>query len=203
MNLASDGYLGQLNFNYTASDGTSQKFTGPLFNVDNSPQSRAVTWSQELLAGPTSSASAEPRTATSASMLTLSASPITITTSYSPTSLVYPSATSPSPSSSKPSSTGDSRLGTGAIVGIVVGIVGCAGLVAALVLYWRKRPNTTQAGIRVASPTDFQSPVPRNFIAEKDGSPLRPPELSGDSQLLEMPTGYHREENKSTIELDS
>lgn len=58
LNIIENGYLAQLNFNHNALDGSPQKFLGPFFNVDDSPQARAVTWSQGVLEGPTPSTSA-------------------------------------------------------------------------------------------------------------------------------------------------
>ena len=88
-------------------------------------------------------------------------------------------AISSSPSVSKFSSTNSSALGTGAIAAIVMGIVVCAGLAAAIVIYRLRKPKLMTAEVRAP-------PVPANFVAEKDGSPSGPNDWSGDGQLIEM-----------------
>lgn len=154
-----------------------------------------------MLARPTSSTSAALQTsisaslvtsalphtaAISASLVTSSALPTPSTTSDEPLSVLQSSETSSSLSVSKPSNTNGSDLGTGAIAGIVVGVVVFAGLAAALifVLCQRRKSKNVQAD----SPASFQSHVPVRFVGEKDGTPLRLNELSGDSQPLEMAT---------------
>ena len=208
LNFASGGFLGQLNFNYQASDGSAQRILSPIFNVDSdsSPQSEAVTWSQGVLAAPTPSPSAVPQTSTSASLLTSSASTASVASSLLSTS--KPSSTSASrpgtsantltvsaapssPSISQSATTSNSHLGAGAIAGIVVGIVVCVGLAAALVFYRRRKPNNVQAEVKTP-------PIPVHFIAEKDGTRLQPQELSGDGQLVEMATDSHGEMNGFT-----
>lgn len=195
LNIASNSFLAQLDLNYTASNGSTQKFVSSEFNVDDSPQSRAVTWSQGVLANPTASPSAVPRTTISASLLTSSAPTASSTLSVSKpsstsnsrlgtgtTSSTASTAPQSSLSVSKSSPTSDSRLGAGAISGIVVGIVICVGLAASLVLYRRKNSNKIEAEV---------TPIPVDFIGEKDATPLQPPELSGDGQPVEMGTSYH------------
>ena len=196
MDVAESSYIDQLNFNYNASDGSNRKFVGPLFNVDRSPQSQAVIWSQAVLARPTSSTSALPQTAISASLVTSSALPTPSTTSDKPSSALQSSETSLPLSVSKSSHTDGSDLGTGAIAGIVVGVVVCVGLAAALifVLYPRRKSNNVQAGLPASfqahAPVDFvgETHTPLSFVGEKDGAPSRPNELSGDFQVMEMAT---------------
>lgn len=190
LDVADSTYVGQLNFNYTASDGSTQNFRSPLFNVDRSSQSQAVTWSQGVLTRPTSSTSAALQTSISTSLVSSSALSTPSTTSDRPSSVLHSSATSSPLSISKPSPTNGSDLAPGAIAGIVVGAVVVAGLAAALmfVFYQSKKPHNVQAEVKAEFPASFQSHVPGGFVGEKDGSPLRPNELSGDSQLLEMAT---------------
>ena len=210
LNLARRHFLGQLNFSYHASDGSPQIFLSPTFSVDNSPQSKPVTWSQGEIAAPTPSPSAVTQTSILASLLTSGTS--TASAASSTSSISKPSSTSgsrlatgaaasaaaSSPSISKPTTPGSSRLGTSAIAGIVVGIVVCVGLAAALVFYRRRKPKKVQAEVKTPSSARFQSPIPVHIIVEKDATPLHPPELSGDGQLVEMATGYHGEMNVST-----
>ena len=184
LNFASNGFLAQLNFNYHASNGSLPRILGPIFTVDDSSQSTAVTWSQGVLAAPTHSPSAVPQTSTVVSLLTSSASTA--------------SAASSSPSVSKSSTTSNSGLGTGAIAGIVVGIIACVGLAAALVFWWRRKSKKIQEEVRTTSSDHIQAPIPVHFIGEKDATPLQPPELSGDCQRVEMATSYHGEINVST-----
>ena len=174
LNLASKDFLGQLNFNYTASDGRPQVFLSPVFAVHDSPQPSPVIWSQGVLAAPTPSPSAVPQTS--------------ILKSAAPSSL----------SVSKSSTTNNSRLGIGAIAGIVIGIVVCVGLAGSLVFYRRRRPNKIQAEVETLSLTDFQSPILVNIIGGTDVTSLHLPELSGDGQLVEMATSYHEDMNVST-----
>ena len=61
LDVADSSYLGQLNFDYTASDGTHQQYLGAIFSVDTSVQARAVTWSQDVIASSTSTASTAPK----------------------------------------------------------------------------------------------------------------------------------------------
>ena len=212
LNLLSHSFPAVLNFDYNASDGRHRRVSSPTFQVDYSPQSRAVTWSQGMLADPTPSRSAVLQTSISASLLTSNASTASAASSTSsvsePLSTSSPhleneaiasmaSAVPSSPSVSKSSTTSNSRLGTGAIAGVVVGIVVCVGLAASLVFYRRRKPNKIQAEVEIPPSADFQSPIPVNSIGEKDATPLHPPELSGDSQLVEMATGYHGETNAS------
>ena len=179
LNFASGDYTGNFNLNYTASNGTPYVIYSPYFHVEGSPRSWAVTWSQGVLAGPT------------ASILASSASPAMTMTSSKPASVVPTAATPSSSSVSRPLSTSGSRLGTGAVVGIVLGIVVCAGLAAAFVFYRRRKPNATEAEVKKLPSAVFRLPVPDNSIEEKDGSPLRPKELSGDGQILEMAAHSH------------
>ena len=213
LNLASTSFLAQLNLNYDASDRSPQKILSPFFNVDDSPQSEAVTWSQAVLAAPTPSPSAVSQTTILASLVT--SSTLTPSAASSTLSVSKPSSTSTSrlgtgavastastaessQSVSKSATTNDSRLGTGAIAGIVIGIVVCVGLAASLVVYRRRRTSKKiQAEIETLPSAEFQSPIPDQFIGEKDATPLQPPELSEDGQLVEMPTGYHGEMNVS------
>lgn len=209
--FANGDYLGQFNFNYNASDGSPQRILSPIFSVDNSPQARAVTWSQGVLALPTPSGSAVIQTSISASLVTSSDPQATKTTSNEAPSVSYLSATSSSlPVSSlsstkgqssatssslpvsSPSSTKGSSLGAGPIAGIVVGVVVCAGLAAALILYRLRKPSHVQPEVKAPSPAFFQSPVPVNLLGEKDGSPRRPKELSADAQLFEMASQNER-----------
>ena len=191
LNIASNDFLAGLNLNYDASDGSPQKIVSPWFNVNDSQQARAVTWSQGALADLTLSPSAVSQTSISASLLTSSAS--TPSAASSTLSISKPSSTL------KSSSTSDSQLGTRAIVGIVVGIIFCVGLAASLVFYRRRRkPKRNQAEIINPPSADFQSSIPVTFIGEKDGTPLRPPELSGDGQVVEMATSHHEDMNVST-----
>ena len=60
-----------------------------------------------------------------------------------------------------------------------MGVVLCAGLAAALVIYRLRKPKLVTAEIRAP-------PVPAKFIVEKDGSPLGGNEVLGDGQLFEM-----------------
>ena len=183
LNLASDCCLAQLNFNYTDSDGNPQIILSPYFDIDNSSQSRAVTWSQGVLAALTPYPSANPQTSILASLLTSSAS----------TASVAPS----SPSISQSTTTSDSHLGTGPIVGIAGGILACVGFAAALVFYRRCKPNKIQAEVTKPSSAEIQPPIPVDLIAEKDATPLQPAELSGDGLPVEMATDSHGEMNGS------
>ena len=140
-----------------------------------------------MLAVPTSSASAVIQTSVPAPLVTFSVSAATTITSNKPLSVFYSSATSSSLSASKPSSTNTSDLGAGAIAGIVVGVVVCAGLAAVLIFCRRRKPISVQAEVKAPSPASFQCPVPANFVGEKDGSPLQPNELP-DVCLSEMAT---------------
>lgn len=160
-----------------------------------------------MLTRPTSSTSAALQTSISASVVTSSALSTPSTTPDRPSSVFQSSETSSPVSVSKTSPTNGSDLGTGAIAGIVVGVVVCAGLAAALifVFYRLRKSNNVQTDLPASSfqshvpanfvgekdgsplrQAHFQSRVPANFVEEKDGSPLRPNELSGDCQLLEM-----------------
>ena len=213
LNLASDSFLAQLNLNYDASDGSPQKILSPFFNVDDSPQSRPVTWSQGVLAAPTLSPSAVFQTSISTSLLTSStltpsavsstlsvSKPSSISTSRLGTGAVASTAVTAqsSQSVSKSSPTSNSRLGAGAIAGIVVGIFVCVGLAASLVFYRRRRTSRiSQTEIETPPSAEFQSPIPDQFLGEKDATPLQPPELSEDCQLVEMATRYHGEMNVS------
>ena len=190
LNFADNAYLVQFNFNYNASDGSPQVFRSPTFTVDNSLQSRAITWSEDVLALSTSSASTALQTSIPASLITSSASSTPSTTRDRPPSVLYSSATSPPLSFSKASSANGSDLGSGAIAGIVLGVIVCAGLAAALLFSFHRlrKPNNIQAAVKARSSASFQSPVPANFVGEKDGSPVRPNELSGDFPISEMPT---------------
>ena len=60
-----------------------------------------------------------------------------------------------------------------------MGVLLCAGLVAALVIYRLRNPKIVTAEVRAP-------PVPANFAAEKDGSPLGRNEFLRDGQLFEM-----------------
>ena len=186
LNVGHDSYMGQLNFFYTDSNGGREKFDSTTFDVNPSPQSRAVTWSQAVHTPATSSASAGLQTSISASLVIPNASPATTTTSSKSSSVLFSTATSASPSVQKSSSTKDSALGTGAIVEIVLAIVICAALAAAVIFYRLRRPKAIEAEIRASSPAPVRPHVPAKFVTEKDGSPTRPNELPVDGQLLEM-----------------
>lgn len=183
LNFAGGSYLGQFNIFYTDSNGGREKFVSAIFNVGNSPQSKAVTWSEAVHAHSTSSASASLQTSISESLITSSVSPATASASLQTTISVFlnPSSASPatvaasskSPSVSQSPSTNGSALGTGSIAAIVMGVVLCAGLAAVLVIYRLRKP------IRAL-------PLPANFVAEKDGSPSGRNEFSGVGQLFEM-----------------
>ena len=70
-----------------------------------------------------------------------------------------------------------------------MGVVLCAGLAAALVIYRLRKP-------KVSAP-----PVPANFVAEKDGSPSGRNGFLRDGQLFEMAGSDRVGTNK--LELDS
>ena len=74
-----------------------------------------------------------------------------------------------------------------------MGVVLCAGLAAALVIYRLRKPKLVTAEVRAP-------PVPANFFAEKDGSPSGRHEFLRDGQLFEM-AGSDRVGNYKT-ELD-
>ena len=172
-----------------------------------------------MLTRPTTSTSAAAQTSISASLQTsISASLVTsgalstpaTTSSGRPSSVLQSSIETSSPLSvsETSSSTNGSYLGTGAIAGIVVGVVVCLGLAAALVfvVYRLRKSKNVRTDLPASSfqsdfpanfarerdgsslrPTYLQPHVPANFVGE-DGDPLRPNELSGDGQLLEMAT---------------
>ena len=60
-----------------------------------------------------------------------------------------------------------------------MGVVICAGLAAALVIYRLRKPKLVTAELR-------GTPVPANFVAEKDGSPSGRNGFLRDGQLFEM-----------------
>ena len=177
-------YSGQLNFFYTDSGGGREKFVGPLFDVGDSSQGRAVTWSQSVQARSTSStsanlqassASASLQTSILTSLVISSVSPATVTVSNQVPTRLSSSATSVVP---KSSSTNSAHFGTGAIVGIVVSIVACAGLAAAFIFYRRKK--------------QLPPPPPAHFVvAEKDGSPSQLIELPGGGEPVEIASDSH------------
>ena len=74
-----------------------------------------------------------------------------------------------------------------------MGVVLCAGLAAALVIYRLRKPKPVTAEVRAP-------PVPANFVAEKDGSPSGRNEFLRDGQLFEMAGSDRVGTNK--IELD-
>ena len=209
LDFAGGSYLGQFNIFYTDSNGGREKFVSSIFNVGNSPQSKAVTWSQAVHAQSTSSASASLQTSISKSAGTFSVSPATASASLQATISVFltPSSalppittasskflsTSSSPPVSKASSTNGSALGTGSIAAIVMGVVLCAGLAAALVFYRLRRRKLVTAEVTAPS-------VPANFVAEKDGSPSGGTEFLRDGQLFEMAGSDRVRTNK--MELD-
>lgn len=61
----------------------------------------------------------------------------------------------------------DSALGTGAIVEIVLAIVICAGLAAAVIFYRLRRPKAIEAEIRASSPAPVRPHVPAKLSKRK------------------------------------
>lgn len=99
LDVADSSYLGQLNFDFTASDGTHQQYLGAIFTVDTSVQARAVTWSQDVTASSTFTASTTPKDSAQtssqapipSSLATAAVSRVTVTTSNnSPSALSTP-----------------------------------------------------------------------------------------------------------------
>ena len=199
LNFADSSYLGQLNFDYTASNGTHQQYLGAIFHVDTSVQSRAVTYSQGVLAPSTSTASTTPKasaqttshTSISSSPATSTASPATVTISdISPSTLSTPAKSTISSSQAvlTPSSTNSSGLGAGAVAGIVVGAVLGAGIAAAFIFYRIRKSRNVKADVRAMIPDSFQSPAYVKPIGEKHFTTSRRNELSADGQVLELAT---------------
>ena len=199
LDVAERSYLGQLNFDYTASNGTHQQYLGAIFHVDNSVQSIAVTWSQGVLAPSTSTASTTPKDSAqtssqasiSSSLATSTASPATVTTSnISPSALSTSakSTTSPLQSVSTPSSTNSSGLGAGAVAGIAVGAVLGAGIAAALIFYRIRKSKNVKADVPATIPASFQSLAYVKPVGEKHFTFSPRNELSADGQVLELAT---------------
>ena len=74
-----------------------------------------------------------------------------------------------------------------------MGVVLCAGLVAALVIYRLRKPKLVTAEVRAP-------PVPAKFLAEKDGSPSGGNEVLGDGQLFEMAGSDRVGTNKNELD---
>lgn len=74
-----------------------------------------------------------------------------------------------------------------------MGVVLCAGLAAAVVIYRLRKPKLVTAEIRAP-------PVPANFIAEKDGSPTGRNEFLRDGQLFEMAGSDRVGTNKTELD---
>ena len=209
--VADSSYLGQLNFDYTASDGTHQRYLGAIFTVDNSVQARAVTWSQDVIASSTSTASTTPKDSAQtssqapipSSLATPAVSMVTVTTSItSPpamslsavsrvtiTTALSTSAKSTISSSQSvltPSSANSSSLGAGALAGIVVGAVLGAGIAAAFIFYRIRKSKSVKTDVPVTIPAYLQSPAYVKPVVEKYLHSSRRNELSADGQILEL-----------------
>ena len=171
LDVTDSSYLGQLNFDFTASDGTHQQYLGAIFTVDTTAQARAVTWSQNVIASSTSTASTTPKDSAQissqapipSSLDTPAVSMVTVTTSISsPSALSTPpvsqvtvtiSDTSPSAlstsakstiSSSQSVVTPSSTDSSGLGAGALVGIVVGAVLgagIAAAFIFYRIRKS--------------------------------------------------------------
>ncbi|KAM0793924.1 hypothetical protein BDR22DRAFT_827386 [Usnea florida] len=200
LDIADGGYLGQLNFDYTASDGTHQQYLGDIFTVDASVQSGATTYSQSVTASSTSTASTTPKdfaqTSSQAPIPSSSATPavsrVTITASITPPSALSTSAKSTISSSKSvltPSSSNSSGLGAGAVAGIVVGAVLGAGLAAAFIVYRIRKSKNVKANVPATIPAYLQSPAYVKPVVEKYSTPSRQNELSADGQVLELGAG--------------
>ena len=219
LDVTDGSYLGQLNFDFTASDGTHQRYLGAIFTVDTSVQARARTWSQDVIASSTSttpkdSAQTSSQAPIPSSLATPAVSMVTLTTSISSPSALSTSAVSqvtvtisdPSPSalstsakstlsssqsSLAPSSTNSSGLGAGALAGIVVGAVLGAGIAAAFIFYRIRKSKAFKAGVPATIPAYFQSPAYVKPVVEKYSHLSRRNELSADGQVLELGTDGH------------
>ena len=199
LDVTDSSYLGQLNFDYTASDGTHQQYLGAIFTVDTSVQARAVTWSQDVIASSTSTASTTPKDSAQtssqapipSSLVTPAVSMVTVTTSITSPSALSTSAKSTLSSSQSflaPSSTSSSGLGAGALAGIVVGAVLGAGMTAAFIFYRIRKSKNVKADVPATIPAHFQPPVYVRPVVEKYSNLSRRNELSADGQVLELGT---------------
>ena len=155
LNIASRGYLGQFNLNYTRSDGGNGLFLSELFNVDNDPSSTPVIWS--LLNRTVTSSSTSiglPGTTTTLLVHTMPASTslpsLGYTSQLGPSPSLY-SVISSSPPTSSPSQSAEesSSLNSGQRAGISIGSVLVILLTLTLLrflLLQRKRHRATTMG---------------------------------------------------------